>query len=67
VTPLGFKVTLPNKASLVAVTDDRFGDTFDVPKRHLGQKLPNMKVHQLADLALKYLESLVAEGAKLSE
>lgn len=53
---------------LVSVTDERFGDTFDVPKAHLGAPLTlkDQSPQKIAALALAYLEQLVAEASRLA-
>jgi len=50
---------------LAPVSDSRFGDTFPVPITHLGQKLKDNTVAEVARVGLQYLESLVAEAATL--
>jgi hypothetical protein len=52
---------------LVAVKDDRFGDTFDVPTTHLGIPLKDRSPVEIASLALAYLKKLVADGAQLMQ
>lgn len=65
--PIALKVTMPQGLRLIAVSDPRYGDTFAVPREHLGKRLANMSVADLADLALVYLDRLVAEAAALPE
>ncbi len=61
------KVTIQPGLQLIAVTDDRYSDTFLVPSMHLGKQLTNMSVADLVDLSLVYLDSLVVEATALSE
>ena len=54
-----------DRVVLVRVHDPRFGDHFDPPDEHLGAPVPNRLPHTIAELALTYLEGLVAEAARL--
>lgn len=55
------------KSKLVAVRDDRYGDTFPVPREHLGKRLTSMPITELAALAMVYFEALVSEAETLPE
>lgn len=48
------------------VKDDRFGDTFPIPKTHLGKPLSSRDVSYIAKLGLAHLEHLVVEARSLS-
>src|ERR1043166_1803667 len=49
---------------VVSVRDDRFGDTFDPPTSHQGAAVNTDNPANIAALAVKYLERLVAEAEK---
>lgn len=60
-------ITVSLKLILVPVHDDAHGDTFPLPKSHLGQKImewPEPK--DLSALALEYLDSLVSQAAEFA-
>jgi hypothetical protein len=60
--PLRVGITPPH-CRLVAVTDDRFGTTFEPPIEHLGKPLESTMPVAVGRLALAYYEALVAEAA----
>lgn len=52
---------------LVAVTNTRFGDTFDVPRSHFGEELPDvLDPAYVAGLAISYLKNLIDEARGLA-
>ncbi len=55
-------VNQPAYPKLVAVTDDRFGDTFAPPSEHLGKPLTDASPIGVATVWLAYLEGLVGEA-----
>lgn len=55
----------PAKVHLLPVTDDRFGDTFQVPTMHLGQPVGEPTPERVGQLALTYLESLLRKAGTL--
>jgi hypothetical protein len=59
------KMTMSTRASLIPFKDERNGKVYSVPKRHLGQKIPDMSIPDVAGLGLKYLETVVAEAQAL--
>jgi hypothetical protein len=61
-----FKLKVQPGLQLIPVSDERYGDTFPIPGRHLGKPIPSGSVADFCELALKYLDELVAEAAALS-
>lgn len=60
--PWLIKAKFPATIKLIPVIDDRDKSVFPVPQSHLGQKLPTMKIPELAALALKFFEGVIAEA-----
>lgn len=53
---------------LVTVVDSRYGDSFDPPKLHLGNELPERLLPQMVgELALEYLKNLIEEASSLPQ
>jgi hypothetical protein len=61
--PLNHKKT--EYLAVVAVTDERYGDTFKPPKLHLGEPIEVDEPLGIAILATEYLKSLIADAEKL--
>jgi hypothetical protein len=61
--PVEVQIIAPH-AKLIPVRDDRYGDTFDPPRNHLGAPLSDNSPVIVAKLALRYLDSIIAEAAK---
>lgn len=66
----GHRVRLTTSQSkevrLVAVHDKKHNVSFDVPKSHLGNQLPdNLTPEYVAGLALEYLKDLIAQAKEL--
>ena len=59
--PVNVRVT-PSHARLITVLDDRYGDSFDPPKEHLRQRLPDESPHTVGQHGLAYFERLVVEA-----
>lgn len=64
--PPGFALIGPH-LKLARVSDDRFGDSFDLPKEHLGKPLTDDRLLNVAKLGLAYLEQLIAEATELAK
>ena len=61
--PLDVTHTLPH-AALVAVSDDRFGDTFAPPNEHLGQSIDDPSPYWAGEKAVAYYQALITEAAQ---
>ena len=57
------KIT-PAHVKLITVHDERFGDSFDPPKEHLGKSVRIGSPLEVAELALSYHERLVDEAER---
>lgn len=64
-TPINLKVTLPG-LRMHPTRDDRYGDVFYPPTKHLGQDFKDVRPVGVAQAAVTYLERLVAEAADLA-
>jgi hypothetical protein len=53
---------VPPHAVLIAVSDDRYGETHDPPKSHLGRPLLSTSPAAIAKAALEYYSSLIDEA-----
>lgn len=49
-----------------AVTDNRYGDTFQPPKEHLNTAMADTSAPGIAELAVEYLGSLINEAEELA-
>jgi hypothetical protein len=71
VTSIGKKpptITItPASMKLITVKDARYGDTFDPPTKHLGADLADTSPLAIAELAISYLEGLIAEATELTQ
>lgn len=57
----------PETAWLVTVVDERFGDRFDPPMEHMGEKLEALTAYRAAQAVIPYLEGMIREAEALSD
>jgi hypothetical protein len=60
--PWLIKAKFPSSIRLIPVVDDRDKSVFPVPQSHMGKRLPSMKIPEVAALALKFFERIIAEA-----
>ena len=60
----GSKLAVRFSLNLCSVVDDRFGNTFEPPREHLGQPLVDVSPLGVAEAALGYLGNLITKAKR---